>query len=233
MAAKDRTKTNRRRTSRSSGSSRRIKPNRSQTVLMSLVAAMTVAGALLYAVSRKPTLSGNGLSIPAMMSTSEVSSMDFLTQTKAPIKQGRWKAIVIHESGEPVGSQASLEEKARANNLRGIGYHFVVGNGNGMGDGEVYVSNRWLEQRVGAHCGGSRGDEMNREAIGICMVGQGDYRKFTNAQLKQLVRLVDSIQREFDIPAEQVYLYRDIANASSPGKLFPAVEFRRALARSR
>ena len=70
-------------------------------------------------------------------------------------------------------------------------------------------------------------DLHRRLGIGRCVIVQSMVHGPDNSVV------VDAIQAEFDIPAEQVYLYRDIANTSSPGKLFPAVEFRRALARSR
>jgi hypothetical protein len=49
--------------------------------------------------------------------------------------------------------------------------------------------------------------------------------------MKRLVALLDTLQNELNIPAERVYLHRDLAAVGSPGKLFPSVELKRQLAR--
>lgn len=232
MAAKDRNKSTRRRTPRATGSSRRIKPNRPQTVWMSLVAAMTVAGGLLYAVSQRPAAGSDGLAVlPPMLAQGEPNSVEVIFNTRSPLAAGRWKSIVLHDSGSPVATQSSMDSQARAKGLRGIGYHFVIGNGNGMGDGELFVTDRWLNQTSGAHVAGNRGEEMNKQSIGICLVGDGNHQKFTNAQLARLMQLLRALQSELNLPAERVYLHRDLASVGSPGKLFPAVEVRSQLAK--
>ncbi len=230
MAATQRTKQSRKRTNRPTGQSRRIKPSRPQTVWMSLVAALTVAAGMLYAGSRKPVVGSDGLAVMPLMSTGTPNSIEVVLSTRKDIAKNRWKSVVIHDSGSPVGSQSSLDAQARAMNLKGIGYHFVIGNGNGMGDGELFVTDRWLDQRNGAHVAGNRGEDLNKQSIGICLVGDGDHQKFTSAQLTRLLQLLDTLQREMSIPAERVYMHSDVAAVSSPGKLFPAVEIRRQLA---
>lgn len=221
--------------SRSSSTKRakKIAPSRPATVWMSLVAAMTVVGGMLYFVSQRPSASADGVAILPLMATTGLDSVEVVLNTRKPIAAGQWKSIVIHDTGSPVGSQASLDQQAREAGLRGIGYHFVIGNGNGMGDGELFVTDRWLTQQRGAHVAGSRGNDLNKQSIGICLVGDGDRQKFTKAQITRLVQLLDTIQREMDVPAERVYLHSDVAAVSSPGKLFPAVEVRRMLATTR
>jgi hypothetical protein len=221
--------------SRSSSTKRQkaIAPSRSQTVWMSLVAAMTVVGGMLYFVSQRPTAGADGIAILPLMATSGPDSVEVVFNTRKQIASGQWNSIVIHDSGSPVGSQSSLDQAARAGGLRGIGYHFVIGNGNGMGDGELFVTDRWLNQMRGAHVAGSRGNDLNRQSIGICLVGDGDRQKFSKAQIARLVQLLDTLQRELGVQNERVYLHSDVAAVSSPGKLFPAVEVRRMLASTR
>jgi N-acetyl-anhydromuramyl-L-alanine amidase AmpD len=234
MAAKDRSKSSRRRaTVRSAGSARRLAPNRSQYVFMSLVAAMTLGAAVLYAVSRKPVAGQGGFVLPALMMTDSPSTVELVLDPAAGLKRDRWKSIVIHDSGEVFGSRTSLEEAARLRKLKGIGHHFVIGNGNGMGDGELLVTSRWDQQRQGAHVAGTKGEAFNRESIGICLVGDGNRQKFTRAQIARLIQLVDSLQQELRIPADRVHLHREIAAVGSPGSLFPAADVRRGLAAQR
>jgi hypothetical protein len=211
----------------------KIAPSRPATVWMSLVAAMTVVGGMLYFVSQRPTVSADGVAILPLMATTGPSSVEVVLNTRKPLLASQWKSIVIHDSGSPVGSQSSLDQQAREAGLRGIGYHFVIGNGNGMGDGELFVTDRWLSQQRGAHVAGSRGNDLNKQSIGICLVGDGDRQKFSKAQIARLVQLLDTLQRELDVNGERVYLHSDVAAVSSPGKLFPAVEVRRMLAANR
>lgn len=209
--------------------SRSLKPNRPQTVWMALVAAMTVAGGVLYAINLKEPVGSGGMVLPPLMATTGPNSVEIVLNTRKPLASN-WKSLVIHSTGSPVGNQASLDSQARSIGLRGIGYHFVIGNGNGMGDGELFVTDRWLNQTNGAHVSGKRGDELNRQSIGICLVGDGDRQRFTDAQLRRLVQLVDTLQSELSISPERVYLHSDVASVNSPGRLFPAVELRKMLA---
>lgn len=204
------------------GVSRRVKPNRPQKVWMSLVAAMTVVGGALIAMDRKPAVGGDGLALPPLMSVSGPNSVELVLNTRSPLERNKWKSIVIHDSGSPVGSPATLDSLAKERGLKGIGYDFVIGNGNGMADGEIHVTNRWMQQVAGAHASGTRADEFNRTGIGICLVGDGNRQQFTRAQTDRLVQLIDLLSREMGIPPERVYLHSDIAQTSSPGRLFPA-----------
>lgn len=197
---------------------------------MALVAAMTVAGGMLYFVNQRPSIGTDGLALLPLMSTTGPNSVEVVLNTRKDIIAGRWKSIVVHDSGSPVASQSSLDSQAKQMGLRGIGYHFVIGNGNGMGDGELFVTDRWLNQSNGAHVAGLRGDDLNKQAVGICLVGDGDHQKFTQAQLARLVQLLDTLQRELNVAPQRMYLHSDVAAVSSPGKLFPAVELRRMLA---
>ena len=112
-----------------------------------------------------------------------------------------------------------------------LGYHFLIGNGNGMGDGVIHVGERWVKQLPGAHARGSDADYHNRHSIAICLFGNGDRRRFTDRQAVQLMDLVGRLQRELNIPASAVRLHRDVAPGltSSPGDFFPAVQLEQRL----
>ena len=62
---------------------------------------------------------------------------------------------MIHQSGSAYGKPSTIEAEHVAQNLRGLGHHFVIGNGSGMDDGEVHVGYRWLDQLPGAHAAGT------------------------------------------------------------------------------
>ena len=58
-------------------------------------------------------------------------------------------------------AMAGVREKMKYSHvpdgLKGLGYHFVIGNGRGISDGELYVGYRWLDQLAGAHAAGANG----------------------------------------------------------------------------
>ncbi len=154
---------------------------------------------------------------------SEFEGEDPIFQTESPLDGPRWRSLVIHHSGEPAGDAESIRRAHLAGGARMLGYHFLIGNGNGLGDGAVFVGERWVRQAAGWHAVGPDADFYNQHAIAICLVGNGDRRPFTDRQISQLVSLVRRLQRQLGIPSSAVRLHRDIAGAltTSPGRHFP------------
>lgn len=150
---------------------------------------------------------------------------DPIRPRQARMDDDRWKAIVIHHSGAPAGDAESIERQHLSFGYASLGYHFVVGNGHGLGDGAVFVGPRWNLQQAGAHAKGPKAEWLNDHAIAICLVGNGDRRPFTDRQVRELVALVRRLQEAFDIPATAIHLHSDVAAVSSPGRLFPAAAF--------
>lgn len=215
--------------SRKAGGARGVSA-RTRTVLVALVASMTVVGGGLLALDHRQAGPAEGLTLTPLVATTSPDTVDVVFRTTAPLDQSRWKAIVIHDSGGPSGSPDSLDADARRHGLRGLGYDFVIGNGKGMADGELHVGGRWMSQSPGAHAAGPKSDWYNRNAIGICLVGDGERRAFTPAQLRRLVQLVDALSKEFKIPADKVILHSQIVDTASPGRFFPEAAFRAQLA---
>lgn len=194
-----------------------------------LVLAMTAVGGSLWLLDggRPPRI--DGLRLPALVAAAGPASIDRIFDTRVPMESAPWQAIVIHHSGSTYGSAESIERDHKAMNLSGLGYHFVIGNGSGAGDGELHVGYRWLDQLPGAHTAGQYGEWYNRNAIGICLVGDGDRRAFSDTQIARLVQTVQALQRRLGIPAQNVILHSDVTRTSSPGKLFPVAAFREQL----
>jgi hypothetical protein len=203
---------------------------RRRVVWTTLLAAMTGVGAMLAVLQgeKSPRLDGVALAaaIPAEGPTAAINS---IFSTRAPLESGRWLGIVIHDSGSSTGSAASIASQHEARGLMGLGHQFVIGNGRGADDGELYVGYRWLDQLPGAHAAGPDQDLFNRRYIGICLVGDGDRKPFTETQMARLVELVVALASELGIPAENVILHRDIAATTSPGRFFSEATLRRAL----
>lgn len=207
---------------------------RTKVVWTALLATMTVVGAMLGLAEngRLPELSG--LSLAPLVAAAGPSSIESVHRTRAPIDRQRWQAIVIHHSGSPLGTPESIAaDHVNRLHLTGLGHHFVIGNGRGIQDGEIYVAYRWLDQLPGAHTAGQDADWYNRHSIGICLVGDGRRHPFTESQIRRLVELVRSLAREYDIPADRILLHSDLVETSDPGPLFPAAAFRARLSSTR
>ena len=202
-------------------SSRRSRSHRTKIVWgIFALAIAAVTGGLALVKQSSPHA---GFLLTNIDTIGQAPQNDAILQTRTPLDRQRWNSIVIHHSGTPGGDAESLTREHVALGLKGLGYHFVIGNGSGLGDGVVHVGYRWIDQLPGAHVSGPRQVEYNERSIAICLVGNGDKRPFTDRQKSQLVSLIQRLQAELNIPARNVYLHRDLSRVtSSPGRFFPA-----------
>ena len=75
----------------------------------------------------------------------------------------------------------------------------------------------------GAHC---KQRDMNRQSLGICVIGNYDRQTVPTDVWDKTVGLVQSLITVFDIPVENVKGHRDYAPKSCPGKMFDLDKFR-------
>lgn len=204
--------------------------NRRRAVWVSLLLSMTGVSGLLLLLEGAPAPRLDGLALSMPVHAQGPAGVEAIFRTRAAIEDDRWEGIIIHHSGLTFGSPASIAAEHEQQGMLGLGHHFIVGNGAGASDGEIHAGFRWLDQLAGAHTAGASADRYNRRYIGVCLVGDGERRPFTDAQLRRLIELVSALQRELNIPAERVRLHRDVAGVSSPGRLFPEAAFRQRLA---
>lgn len=215
--------------SRATQSQRNARARRAKIVWGSLLGSMTVVGGLLLMLDNQPAPRVDGLSLAPVLAAGSPHSIESIFSPQFPLKPENWKGIVIHHSGNSFGTVESIAAEHQAKNFRGLGHHFIIGNGNGMTDGHIHVGYRWTEQLPGAHAGGENGKFHNLHSISICLVGDGNRRTFSKMQIQQLVELVSALCREMGIPKDHVYLHSDIAQTNDPGSMFPEVDFRNAL----
>ncbi len=140
----------------------------------------------------------------------------------APARE--WRTIVLHHSATEQGDVASIDAVHRqqkdsaGNPWLGIGYHFVVGNGQRMGDGEVRATFRWRAQMAGAHAGRR---EQNEHGIGICLIGNFENTSPTPKQVAALTELLKSLSTRYAITRTHVLRHQDVRSTLCPGRLFP------------
>ena len=147
------------------------------------------------------------------------------------VKARDWKHIVLHHTATTSGSVESINAAHLKNKDKngkpwlGIGYHFVIGNGNGMADGAIEPTFRWRTQIQGAHAG-SNNKDFNERGIGICLVGNFEKSPPTAAQRKSVKLLVKTLRSEYGIPVAAVVGHKEIRASSTecPGKYFSVAE---------
>ena len=137
------------------------------------------------------------------------------------VRSGRWKYIIVHHSATPVGSAKGMDryhrEERRMEN--GLAYHFVIGNGRGMKDGEVAVGERWTKQLNGGHLSK---ESLNEVAIGVCLVGDFSKTSPTRSQLDSLEALLESLMRRTGLRPAAIQTHKQIhpRHTECPGKRF-------------
>lgn len=142
----------------------------------------------------------------------------------------RWRYIVIHHSAGSYGSIEFLQKvhkERQANDpIDAIPYHFVIGNGNGLGDGEIASDLRKKYNIWGAHVSGKNTDR-NLRGIGICLIGNFEKEKVTSQQYDSLVSLTKRVMQTYGISANNVtgHGYTPGESTKCPGKNFPMGRF--------
>ena len=140
------------------------------------------------------------------------------------VRPRAWKYIVMHHSATSDGDVRTIDidHLQRTDHAGepwlGIGYHFVIGNGQAMGDGTVEATFRWRDQLQGAHAGSRL---YNDQGVGICLIGDFDRSPPTPGQINAAERLVTMLRTRFAIPAANCIRHCDVQSTECPGRLFP------------
>jgi len=162
---------------------------------------------------------GTRIFIPRALSARDVvlyskasfDSVERLVSVKVPSIP--WKTITLHHSGTLEGNARSFDRNHKNRGMGGLFYHFVIGNGQDSGDGQIEVGWRWKEQ-----------SEVNRKRdIQICLVGDFNRQSVTPAQFDSLIKLLRVIMRRYSIPISHIRRHQDIPGSVTEccGRNFP------------
>jgi N-acetyl-anhydromuramyl-L-alanine amidase AmpD len=130
----------------------------------------------------------------------------------------------LHHSGTLRGDVDSIDADHRQRRdavgapWLGIGYHFVIGNGEGMADGLIEPTFRWRQQIHGAHAGVR---SYNERGIGICLIGDFTQTAPTARQIEATRRLLDDLSERYNISPERILKHSEIVATECPGAKFP------------
>ncbi len=171
--------------------------------------------------------------------TPKISRRRFLTVTSTAIAalglgviywKQRWRYIVIHHSASTHGDIEFLQrvhrERQALDPIDAIPYHYVIGNGSGLGMGEVASDWRQDWDIWGAHVSGNN-SLRNYFGIGICLIGNFEEHDVPPAQFAAAVTLTQQLMDRYAIPVSHVNGHGLIDGESTrcPGKHFPMERF--------
>ncbi len=149
----------------------------------------------------------------------------------------RWNYIIIHHSAGDYGNIKTLQkirkERQPIEPFEVIAYHYIIGNGNGMKDGEIASDNREKYNLWGVHVSESNWN-INFTGLGICLIGNLDKKQITPKQYKSLLKKTSDLMEQYNIEIDNVLFHGKIKGESTkcPGKYFPYSKFKKDLSKN-
>ncbi len=144
---------------------------------------------------------------------------------------GRWKYIVIHHTAGNYGNIKHLQDihgqRQSKEPIRAISYHYIIGNGNGMADGEIASDIRKKYNLWGVHVSGNNPDK-NFRGLGIAIIGNLDKKEMTDKQYNSLLELTAKLMHKYNIKPKNIHFHGKIPGESTkcPGRFFPYKKFK-------
>jgi hypothetical protein len=195
------------------------KAHRQVVVFTSLVGVLVFTSALLMALAPAPLTPD---ATNNLFAVDAPASMDAVFQTEVASNNTAWKYIYIHHSRSNTSNTNNITQSNGD-----LSDHFVIGNGDGLADGEVQMGQRWEEQQSAA--APTRGTKIDPACISICLVGDFDNAHPTPTQLRRLSQLVNAIQAHYRIPLNSVALGDQSKSVAGIGRYFPVNSFHEQL----
>ena len=124
------------------------------------------------------------------------------------------KYLVVHTAAADLSGvdAAVIDAWHRARGFDNIGYHFVIIDDRhpSLADGHIQAG-RSLN-KIGAHVLG-----MNSISLGICCVGHGDKRDFTEKQKDALAGLLANLASRYRVRLDRIIGHRDVNSLIDQG----------------
>ncbi|GAB5560931.1 MAG: hypothetical protein SynsKO_25780 [Synoicihabitans sp.] len=164
---------------------------------------------------------------PSMAGSSSLLAPVIAATNRIRIDSSRWRYVVCHHSAIEAGN---AEVYGRAHLRRGmengLAYHFVIGNGEDSGDGEIEIGPRWRKQLRGGHV---RSTKVNDFGIGICIVGNLQNHRPTTRQRQAMNELIGFLKDGYTRSNVEVTVHKrvDKNHTVCPGKYFPYADIDR------
>lgn len=172
---------------------------------------------------------GQTLKVPIEGSSElgKLSAADRRILEKINVKTSKWRHIILHHTATKNGTVAGFDKVHRRRGMEnGLAYHFLIGNGQGMKDGELHVCDRWKRQIQGGHMSSAK---LNEVSIGICLVGNFEKTKPSKKQLEKLEAVLAYLLENTRVRPNRITTHT-LAHKNHtlcPGKYFPFEQIKR------
>jgi hypothetical protein len=164
-----------------------MRANQARTVkvLMALTASMTVGGFVLMALDTH----GPARGAYSLASYLQLDPVNEVVLNSIRTQKTAWGGIEVYYSGTSQGNLTQMLSEGKT------GFHFLVCNGKGAEDGQISFTPNWAAQKY---------VDMSDNTIRIYVVANRTTNPVTGSQWKRTSALVDSLSRNFNIPAEKI-----------------------------
>jgi hypothetical protein len=169
---------------------------RTVRTLTSLFIAMTVGALSLMWMETAPI--DELPMVLTAVSNSAVSDEAIIYRTHVPVNRPKWLNIVVNKA-------------ATADHDVAQSCHFIVSEGAQA----IVTTELWKRQVDGYHTF-APGHNWNADSIGVCFLGELDDKTISARQFKELMTLVQTLQHNFKIRAEHVYLHSELDDRTTP-----------------
>ncbi len=132
------------------------------------------------------------------VSRSAVSDEAIIYRTHVPVNRPKWLNIVVNKA--PTADHDVAQS-----------CHFIVSDGTQA----IATTELWKRQVDGYHTF-APGHDWNADSIGVCFLGELDDKNLSARQFKELMTLVRTLQHNFTIRPEHVYLHSELDNRTEP-----------------
>ena len=193
--------------------------HRKVLVFGGLAAVLTITSALLLVMQPAPLTPDSSRSLMAVDTPAQTAA---LFDTHVTVEPTRWRYIYVHHSGGNSGNVSTLADAAGP--ATGVADHFVIGNGEGAGDGEIQIGQRWNNQQPAGRTEGL--DRVDPDCISICLIGDLDRTLPTPRQMEQVGRLVKALQDRMQIGVDHVWVVDAPGLPAGCGRYFPREVFK-------
>jgi N-acetyl-anhydromuramyl-L-alanine amidase AmpD len=133
----------------------------------------------------------------------------------------RIENIIIHHYGSSKATMNAIRSRHVGElGWSEVGYHYIIGNGNGEADGVI------LEGRA-LSAGACQSRGFNSKAISILLIGDFDLYYPSKLQWSSLLGLVRGLMGQFGVPADNVLGHRETYSAfgKEPERSCPGFKF--------
>ena len=167
-------------------------------VLAALMVSMTTGAIVLMSLGNNPPSAGAF----CLSSYYRLGSIDNTLSSDAGQYPDRWNGAEIYYSGTKAGNLEQLAALSGVASLEDLNFHFVVCNGLGGKNGQIFSTEKWQRQWsiIPDQTWYGTG-----QTVRICVIADGKEAPATDIQRKRVDALLEGLHRKFDIQTQCTY----------------------------